>query len=84
MPTLLASVRSHPFVGSLLLIIGVGLLIVGALSPVGEIASSPLPKEVVFPFIFWQLAAWCLLLGASFMRKRAPRVAAVPRPKPAR
>lgn len=77
--------RSHPFVGSLLVLIGLGLLVVGALSPVGEIPKSPLPKEVVLPFIFWQLAAWCILLGASFMRKRTPR--ATPpavRPKPVR
>lgn len=73
--------RSHPVVGLLFLLAGFGLLVAGAFAPVGDLPRSPLPKEVIVPFILWQLAAWCLLLGAFFMRKRRlTRPAAVLRP----
>lgn len=62
--------RSHPVVGSLFLILGLGLLVAGAFAPVGSLPKSPLPKEVLVPFVLWQLAAWCLLLGAFFVRRR--------------
>jgi hypothetical protein len=75
-------VRSHPVVGSFFVLAGLGLLALGAFSPAGRLPSSPLPSEVLLPFVFWQLAAWSLLLGVFFLRPRR-RVRALATVRPA-
>lgn len=65
--------RSHPIVGVLFILAGMGLLVAGAFAPTGDVPKLPLPKEVLIPFILWQMAAWCILLGVFFLRRRVTR-----------
>jgi len=66
-------VRSHPVVGSFFLVLGAGLVVLGALAgsyvpPV--LRHLPLPPEVVVPLVLWQLATWALLFALFFLRPR--------------
>lgn len=64
--------RRHPVLGTFLILLGGLLLIGGAIgigSP-GPLAKLPLPAFVIVPFIFWQLAVWCVLFGVFFLRAR--------------
>lgn len=65
-------VRRHPLVGTTFLLVGVALLALGALARDAPpfLEKSPLPPEVVVPFILWQLATWALLFGFFFLRPR--------------
>lgn len=64
--------RRHPVVGSLFLLLGAGLLALGAFARDAPafLDKSPLPPEVVVPFVLWQLATWALLFGFFFLRAR--------------
>lgn len=64
--------RSHPVVGTVFLIAGIALFAVGALARDAPsfLDKSPVPPEIVVPFIFWQLATWAILFGVFFLRPR--------------
>jgi hypothetical protein len=67
-------VRSHPFVGSFFLLLGAGLVVLGALAGSfvpPALRHLPLPPEVVVPLVLWQLATWAILFGFFFLRPRA-------------
>lgn len=83
--------RSHPVVGSFFVLAGLAFLALGAFAPVGKLPNAPLPSEVLLPFVFWQLAAWSILLGVFFLRprgrqksKKRPLPLATPTPVSAR
>lgn len=65
--------RSHPFVGASFVLIGVALVALGALAGSyvpAPLRGLPLPPTIVVPLVLWQLAIWCLLFGAFFLRPR--------------
>ena len=69
--------RRHPVVGCFFLLVGAGLIALGAMARDAPrfLDDSPLPPEVVVPFILWQLATWALLFGFFFLRPRSRREA---------
>lgn len=65
--------RSHPLVGAFFVILGVALVALGALAGSyvpAPLRGLPLPPTIVVPLVLWQLAIWCLLFGAFFLRSR--------------
>ena len=64
--------RRHPVVGIFFLLIGAGLIALGAMARDAPafLEEMPLPPEVVVPFILWQLATWSILFGFFFLRPR--------------
>jgi tellurite resistance protein TehA-like permease len=68
-------VRRHPLVGISFLLLGVGLLALGAFARDAPafLDKAPLPPEVIVPFILWQLATWAILFGFFFLRPRTRR-----------
>lgn len=63
--------RSHPVVGCLFILLGLGLLGAGAFGTwTPKDMPGPLPASIVVPFVLWQLALWALLFGAFFLRPR--------------
>ena len=74
--------RSHPVVGCLFILLGIGLFGAGAFGSWSmDALPDPLPAPIVMPFILWQLAVWALLFGIFFLRprgrtgRRQPRLA---------
>ena len=67
--------RRHPVVGTVFLLIGAGLLTLGALARDAPafLEAGPIPPEVAIPFILWQLATWAILFGIFFLRPRNRR-----------
>lgn len=64
--------RSHPVVGSIFILAGLGLLGLGAFSrsAPAPLSKLPVPPEIIMPFLFWIGAVWCIMFGLFFMRAR--------------
>ena len=58
------------------LLLGAGLIALGAMARDAPsfLEKSPLPPEVVVPFVLWQLATWSILFGFFFLRARGRHV----------
>lgn len=72
--------RSHPVVGCLFVLLGMGLLgagLFGNWAPAD--LPGPLPASIVIPFVLWQLAVWFLLFGVFFLRPRGRATRRQPR-----
>ena len=65
--------RRHPVVGSFFLVVGLGLVVLGALAGSyvpAPLRKLPIPPEVLVPLLLWQLATWMILFGFFFLRER--------------
>lgn len=64
--------RAHPIVGTVFLLLSVGLFALGALAGSSWIPERDffVPVEVAVPFVLWQLSVWCALFAAFFLRAR--------------
>lgn len=64
--------RSHPVAGSFFVLLGLGLLALGATSEnvPAFLPKLPISGSLLMTFVFWQLAVWSLLFGVFFLRPR--------------